>query len=312
MRRPGPKYYLSFLFALVFILMCVPPSSLYSKQTYQLGCRAFEGNEQQGAMMFKIIQDLLDVLDDKENLHIKLKWYKTDKKFIRDMKAGKLDFIFSEPELYLKAFETKKYEPFLGVGVFGMNKRANCIYVDKKSKYKKMADLQSADVITYGSIFDYMELRTLINGEPPEFFFNHLDVSSSGMSSFYALAMDEVDAVFVSQATYKMMKATNPGPVKNLRELACSIDWVEAPLFVSKKVPDKVLDTVEDFFKKEPKKKKSDPRLKKYMPMLKKYKIKFVRLSSKDFQPFYDMYRNADKKGWDKDYRQWKKYVVEE
>ena len=296
------------LFALLLIL-CV---TTRAGNEYTLGCRAYEENETQGAMVMKITRDLAEVMYEKYHIKLNVKWYNSEKEIKKAADDERLSFIFSSSGHYLELYGSGKFKPYMGVTIMGMKSKANCLYVRKKSSYKKINDLKNKKIITYGGISDYMELRKLTHGEPPEFFFDRLDIVNNGTSSFYALSMKEVDAAFVSQSTYQFMKKTNPGPVSNVRELACSFPWYDNPIFISKDVPDDDAEKIMSLFRNAYKVTKKNNKLKKYARMLKAYKIKFVPVSPEDFQPFYDLFHEGRKKGWDKDYMQWRKYVKDD
>ena len=283
-----------------------------ARDSYTLGCFAFEGDETQDAMMMKITRDIAKIMPDELGIKLTVKWYHSEKELRDAVDSEELDFVFSSSGHYLELFGDDKYEPFLGVSILGIKKKANCIYVRKDSPYKNVKDLKNKKIVTYGDYFDYMELRKLVHGEPPEFYFERLDTVANGMSSFYALSMNEVQAAFVSNSTYKFLKVTNPGPVANIREMTCSIGWYDTPIFISTKVPENKAKKILKIFQSSFDTAEKHESLKKYAPLLKAYKIKFVPLGADDFQPFYDLYREGQKKGWEIDYERWWKYAASE
>ncbi len=273
---------------------------------YVLGIRAGISNDTdaQYKAMFGGIAKIYSV---SHSIEIEPRWYGSDGEFVAAIKKREPDAIFLYSYDQLAEIKQKYgYSVFLTLISFGRPKPKACIYVRKDNPAKTIADLRGVSMATYNFKCEYFLLRDLI-GNRPEEFFGSLKPLANGVSTIYSLAMGESDTSFTYDITYEMMKKSNPGPVKKIRELACTKPFGSFPMLISPDAPPETTRVFEDFLFNVHK----DAAYKQYWPLFNLYKLRFVPSTDADFQPIFDLFKKANAKNWAKDFVKWIRYTQE-
>ncbi|MFA6449908.1 MAG: PhnD/SsuA/transferrin family substrate-binding protein [bacterium] len=276
------------------------------KKKYTLGVLAGVSNETD-AQYKSMITDIVGIYSKAHNIEITSKWYFGDAEFIKSVKKDKPDVVFLYIFDHIGDLKKKYgYSVLMSFHGFGIDKPRSCIYVKKENPAKNIEALRGTSAATYFFAFDYYLLRDLL-GEKPEKFFGDLKPLANGISTLYALALDNADASFTYDATVEMMKKNNPGPVKKIRELACTKPYGAFPMLISKNAPPDTATVFKDFFLNTHK----DPIYKKYRPLFNAYNLRFTPATDDDYLYVYDLIKKADAEGWKKDFEKWMAYVNE-
>jgi hypothetical protein len=301
-----------FLLILAFALSCLRGAPAASQtKVYKLGVKMGLGNEWD-AQNKSIIRDFAKVIDERKNVKIEIVWFLELDDLIAAVKKNELDFVYT-PNLgnSLNLMANYGFEPFMVFELLGKKNWANCLFTNKNSPAGSIGDLRGMKGLLDYDFFTYATLRKLI-GDRPETFFNPLKGSPNQFSSVYSVSMELEDAAYISELGIEFQRINNPGPIKKLKSLTCSEEHFIPSFLRSKKVPESIItdmqiiaDLNRDEFRK-------DEMLKRYYTLFKTYKVKFARVTKKDYAPLLAIYKDAVKKGWLKDYEQWEKYAKDQ
>jgi hypothetical protein len=137
------------------------------------------------------------------------------------------------------------------------------------------------------------------------------------MSNIYAVSMGVYDATFVNSGNLKTMSLINPGPLKKVNKSVCGEPYKSSAVYVYNRtepaLKGKIMKDMVEIIgnprtaRKNPEYKEFWPMLDKYMPLIIQTKSKFVPVTGADYENVYRLFKEAEKKGWDRDFKRWKK-----
>ncbi len=248
-----------------------------------------------------ILNRNLKVFNRKTSFTVKMKFYIDENEFIKDVKDRRLDLLYSgRPDLDFIAFKKYGYKPLISFNLYGKKGDRLCVYSKKNSRVNKISDAKDGKILICGLKSDYYKIRKLLGGTSPENYFNNVrfqkNPSSCG-SFFYSLSLDESDYVFASETVEELYKLNNPGPVKNVKKIACSALEPHFFLSYSKNMPENDLREIREMIIKSP----TEPELKDLLPLMRITKFKFVPVTINDYRSTLELFMEAEKKGWEKD-----------
>ncbi len=289
---------LAMIFTLMFVC-CIRPV-FAGQKTYTIGVQ-FESKSFGGETKM-IFEKCASIISQKYDFNIKTINLKDDAEWNEQTKNKALDFTGAHrnADPIINAMMRYGYKPFVSYKVFGIDQLRLCVFTDKKSSYKSLSDLKGKKILISPNRHDYYLLRDMLP-EKPETFFGFLRADPNFSSFFYSLSLGTTDAIFNLETMYEFFKASNPGSVKNAMVIGCSKHYPPLFLMHSPNVPEKVVKVITDILKNAEK----DEAFKEYRPLMKTTKLKFFPVELKDYKPILDLYENAEKKGWDKDYDKW-------
>ncbi len=269
-----------------------------TKKEYVFGVRADSSNS--AGQVKEIMERALKVFNRESGIIVKLKFYIDDETFMNDLKAKKLDLMYSwRVDQNVTAIRRYGYLPLITFNVYGLKDERLCIYTKKDSPVNGIEDIKGAKILLCGAKNDYYRFRQLVKGNPDKYFkvvrFQK-NIPACG-SFFYSLSLDETEFIFASDLNEEIHKLNNPGPVKNVKKVACSSAFPLFFLNYSKNVPKKDLDTIRETLMNSPK----EPEFKDFLPLMRTTKFKFAPVSIEDYRRQLDMFAEAEKKGWDKE-----------
>ncbi len=272
------------------------------KPAYVFGM-CFRTNTGMDSQYKAFYQEAIKAFAEKESMDIKIMFYSDPKAYIADLRKGRVDFgISTSNDVLYTALKEKLMEPFVMFAVFGQKSYRNCIYVKKKSGFKKISDLKQKTLLTYDTFESYVSLRDLLKSSPEDYFVLRAGVSA--FSSIYAIGLDDTDAIYVADVNIKYFEKSNPGPVKELQEIACSNEMSYTPIFKKKDFPPEVADEFIDYAMNITENKQ----MKKYAPLLRTAKMATFPARRAGYEGFISLMDKGYKEKWDKSYEQWIKY----
>ncbi len=284
--------------SLTALCFCRPVSA--AQKTYTLGL-LFDSNTT-GGQTKVIFEKCVKLISERFDFDIKIVKIKDDADWIEQTKNMSLDFTGSHknPDPIVAAVSRYGYKPFVSYSGYGIAVKRMCVFADRNSGYKSVGDLRDKKLLINPNKHDYYFLRSIVQ-EKPELFFAPLKADANFDSFFYSLSLGDTDGILNNENTYEFLKMSNPGPVKNVVNIGCSKGY--PPLFIthSPKVPDEVVKAISDLFKNAEK----DEAFKEFRPLMKTTKLKFYTVERNDYKNLLDLYDEAEKKGWDKDFSKW-------
>ncbi|MFA6448610.1 MAG: PhnD/SsuA/transferrin family substrate-binding protein [bacterium] len=280
------------------------PMAAEEKKVYTFGIRSGVSNEFDGQTK-TILNDLSVSFSKIYGIDIKIVWFNNDKDFFTAVDSGAIDFLSAyKGENIIKILKEGHYLPFVAFTHLGYEKQKMCLYVNKNREDKSLASLKNGKLLLVDWLEDYYKLRSFLD-EKPEKYFNSIKILPNGVSAIYSLALNEGGVAFILDNTVAIMKLTNPGPVKQITEIACSPAFMAQPVLRSKKTPkdfsDKFQSLLMNFEKEEA--------TKKYRSLIKMYKIKIIPVTLDQYKPLLDLYQKAENSDWNKDFESLSKYA---
>ncbi len=283
--------------AALVVALAWPLAASAAEPTYAFGLY-FNVGGAQDAQVKTLLSEAMQLLADDEGFHFQFKYFREYEEYMKALEDRTLDFAYSnlDPEKIIPG-----YSRAMTNTVYGTSSYKNCLYVKKDSGFKTLEDIKGKKAMTYPTPMAYNELRRILRGEPPETYFL-LGASASGMSSFFALSLKQVDVVHSTETAYKHMQKTNPGPVKNVKVLVCSDIVRHYPAMlvkdaVSPAFRTHVLEVLKGAHK--------HPKLKRFHPLMQMAGFRFVELKNDNYEQLIANTQDAMKLGWDKDYASW-------
>ncbi len=290
----------------VAVAMLVGTSAGAAEQKYVLGARMGASNDLD-AQFKTIITEVARAFSARNDEKIEVKWFNDKASFYEALKKNELDivFLYSFDHVYDM---TKNYgmEYMFTTSMFDAEKIKMCLFVKKSRPEKRLGELKGLTAATYNDGFEYALLRDLV-GEAPETFFKSISPSPNGISLAYSLALDNVQASFINDSVVNFLRVNNPGPVKDIRSVGCTVSFPLLPFLASNRVPDDMRKRLTEFVGGMHKYEE----LKKYKAPMKMYGMKFVPVDANDYGPAMKIYEKALKNGWLKDFDKWVKYSRE-
>ncbi|MFA6449909.1 MAG: PhnD/SsuA/transferrin family substrate-binding protein [bacterium] len=297
------------LFAILMLVLLAPvlahasapqqPAAI-AKPKYTLVTRLGYGQEQD-AQIVNIVNEILKIVAAELGFEFSNSLLLTDEDYMKAAKAGKFDFAFAwSHELVADTLKCCNYEPIVRINMFGAAPQTGCIYVNKDSAIKTVADLKNKTAATYQNAPSFYLLRKMVGKNPAEFF-SLLKSSPNAISSIYAVALGESDSAFVYRANVEHLKIMNPGPAKKVRELVCIDDLLSIPLLASTKVPKQTSDKIVEILCNA----RKDPNFKNIRPLLIQSKAQFMPVKKGEYDGLLNLIAFAKKNGWDKEHKAW-------
>lgn len=253
-----------------------------------------------------IMAELAPEMSKKLGVGLTFETYNDEARFFAAIKKGDIDIAYSnDPGVIIALMANHGFVPFATYSMYGKMKKRMCLYASKKGPYKSINDLKGADVLfAPKSLYMYMLLHKLTGGSPMAFY--HLKTSEGPSSNIYALSLGETDAIFGSSQLNDYFKITNPGPVKNTQEIACTDEMYSTPIVHTSNVPDAVIAKFTDILANGYK----DKDFKKFQPLMNMAKVRFFPVTTADYAADLALYAEIEKKGIDREYRQWERLTL--
>lgn len=273
--------------------------------TYVFGIDA-PGESYLNANLKSNLQAVARVVEKKNpELKMVVKTYSDGNEFMNAAKRGELAFAFSiNEEVMFNLMSLGKYAPLLGYELFNQQRHQYCLYVNKDSNMKSIADLKRKSLATYENEWTWLKLFKIIKAKP-ENFFGKTKLTPGGLSSAYALSLKQVDVAFIHSFAVYQLERFNPGPLKKIKALYCGEKDYPPPILVLNTVPkvqqEKLLHTM--------KHQEKDPDFAAFRKITKLLGLKFYKANPANWAPSYKEYQAAKAKGLFKNYQAWLNHV---
>ena len=236
---------------------------------------------------------------------LSLKHYPDTNALAAALEREEASFLYTnEAEPSLLAKDTGHYSVMSSHTFMSKDAWPSCLMVPIKSNFKTMGDLKNQRATLATSFNQFVQLEKLV-GQPPTQFFRQLKPSPNQLSILYALSLGEADVGFLSQDTVMFLKKTNPGPVKNLKTLACGKPQPTAPFMVNRRVPmahrqmmGKLLYAAH-----------YDRRFAQYHALMKLVGLHFIPATEKRYETVWKTLRTYQQTATGANWRQWLLYV---
>jgi len=291
-----------FLIFLSILLAVYPGRPAKSEgEKYLVGGLSIYGGDQD-ATYKDFISHFAKIIGMRERAAFDIQWYSDRDKFLKLIKEKKFDYIFPSGYDVMVYSLGHGYEPFLAPSVGGKEKDNFCIYGKQDGKIKTLPDVRGGKTMVVGDQFYFYLIRKMV-GESPLDFFGRLREAPNSNSAVYAFAMGELDVLFFDDFGITYFKAVNSGPVKGLKALACSGTIFQDPALRSSKVPEEQANRMRKYFVNAGK----DKAFKDFWPLMKMINGRLIEVSKSDYKPVLDIFAEAQKNGWDKEYQKWLK-----
>jgi ABC-type phosphate/phosphonate transport system substrate-binding protein len=295
--------------AIAITALFVCPMKAAEKKSYIFGMRFGQGTEFDSQNK-TIFTDVAIAFSKTHNSNVSYMWFKSDEELIAAAEKGELDFVYTSAYDY--AYKLLKGRDYIPLSAPYFSKFSNnssfssCIYTNKLSDISEINGLKNKRLSIVLNYYSYIFIRNM-TGIKPELYFSSIAGSKSDMSSIYSLALNTTDSILIADISYDFMRINNPGPTKKIKNLRCSDKIPNIPIFSSKKVPpalrNQMISFLENIYKEE--------QLKIYWPLFNMYGFKYAKVNINEYDQIINIYDEANKKGWDKDYEHWIKYAKE-
>ena len=306
-RVPGHSAAAAIVFVAVIVAMLIKAPAA-KKPNYTFAFYMQYGSDMYGGQMKLLIQDIAVAISKQEKFTITPMFITNEKAFYTALQQEKIDVV--DPLQFRDIYRIQKdfgFKPFISLYFFESKSRPKaCLYTLKNKPYKTVADLENTTVTMTGSLDDYLNLRLIVNKNPLDYF-RKIIPAKDGDSVFYALSMNTADVGISHQVNYQIMKKTNPGPLKGLREVGCAPPAWRQSFFSRPGLPKPIIERAKTIFKNSGK----DPTSKKWWPLLKTFEIRFADSKPDEYKALFALYETATKKGWFKDYDRFEKLMNE-
>lgn len=294
------------IFLIVSVVLAAPPCFAENPadgRTYKLVVNLTQSSGMDSQAR-SIANTYTEALRNKTAINMDVVFMNDEKEIIREVESNNVDFVMSyNLDLPLKLLFEYDFDTRITFEVFGHPPTA-CIYTKKYNPASSIEDLEGMKLMTYGILGEYYRLRFLV-GRPPEDFFDPLLPFPEALSGIFALAFDKSDAIYADTRNIDLLEKTNPGPVKDIKVIACQEDYLNPFFFHSKDVPPDVLKEVIDFTVNV----HNIEDFKNYRPLMKMMDFEWKKVSKKDFEQFYLDLKKADEEGWNEDFEMWIRYT---
>lgn len=195
------------------------------------------------------------------------------------------------------------YQPLGQLSIDNKNAEKLCLYRKKDKKKFDLKKLKDKKAVISPDPVVYFLLREILQA-PPEDYFVELKPVSSAFSGFFALTLGEAEVTLANQTIFNALKVINPGPVKNLEEVFCSATKLPMAMALTKNSFPAPLKKSIMTIVTQPEK---HPTFKPFISLIKQFKLKAIPVKGKDYSELSSLFKEAKKKGWDKDFKRWQK-----
>lgn len=259
----------------------------------------------QEAGLIGLLKDTIAVFNARAHYNLEVKVFLNQDEYYRAINEGNLAIALSQFVLNSKTGGLG-YNIFMQVTMLGQNYPEECVYVRKDDPATKLSELRGRVVSAQDQDLVYYILRNLI-GEPPEVFFRTPRLLKDDTSGLYALALKTVSVLVAKKTVVKFLEMTNPGPVKNLREIACFKGGLWGGLAINKKADPTFTKAFTSFLinmAKDP-----DPKVRRLQPLFKSVNARVTAVQDAEFRREWDKFlqiiKTSENKGWRKGYSTW-------
>jgi ABC-type phosphate/phosphonate transport system substrate-binding protein len=286
-------------FFAVLILLATAVTAHAEKGCYTFGVFWNAGSKLNTSYSI-MAKDLTKAFSLSEKIQMSNIYYRNLESFHDDIGTRKLDFVYANTEDDFLLATIYGYKPFATLSIFGKEKASTCLYVKKDSPITSLDGLAGKKLVTYPHLTAYTLLRKLLQA-PPEKTFAEMKTTTDAYASVDALVSGTADAIFLVETNTNFFEQVNPGPVKNIRKLACAEPQYFMPLMASPEVADPIMKRMEKFYVSL----NTNEVLDKYKPLMKQVGLKVIPVTEADYQSFFELYEFAMAQSWDKDYETW-------
>ncbi len=285
--------------------MMVLPAAAVAKPEYVFGFYFPGAPTSLQGQMKSMSENIASIITGREKFAISFRYYRDEGSFLRDIGNGEVDFIYtSSKRIFVGLVNKGGYKPLFAMVFLGVPWERYCFFTDEASAIAGLKDLKNKKIIMSVYEEDYYVCRKAIGDDLMKFFYN-IKPAVDILSAFYALKMYDYDAVFISDQSIENLKITNPGPVRGVKQIACSEEYRFNPFLVSKTTPAEVADR----FKAIMMNTRKDEDFKTYWPLFKTFKFRFTDVSLADYVATFKLFENAERQGWKKDFDRMEKIV---
>lgn len=190
------------------------------------------------------------------------------------------------------------YHPFMAYTLYSEKVARNCLYIHKKNNAVNYQALRGKRLMMQPKPYLYFTMRNTFPMRP-ESFYSSIQGSSSAFSGFYALSLEQVDALYATRMEYLHLKATNKGSVKNIKILECDPSGLPFPPLILKvgldngltaKLEKILLDLHND-------------KTFKMQMVMDLTQMRFIKIGEGYTNPLEALKKKAKEKHWDKDFQ---------
>ncbi len=297
------KFSAAFIALIAFVFLSSITAS--AKPEYTLAMYNPGMSTTDNGQMKSIISEMGKIISNKADFKLTTKLFISEDEFNKAVQKDEIDFFYTTSrERAVHAISKLGFNVLLGVSFLGKPSQKYCFYSDPSKKVESIDDLKNSTIIMGVYEEDYYICRKMVGVDPIEYF-HKIDDAANLLSAIYAMKMTNYDAAFVADQAILTLKATNPGPVKNIKEIACSEEFMHIPFMNSKKVPAEVAGEFKSIVMNMHK----DKDFKTYWPLMKTFKTRFTEVSISDYKSMFDLFELAGNKGWKKGFDKLQKYA---
>lgn len=283
----------------VLLLACAGQGARAQKHSFTFGV-LWNAGARMNTSYSMMSKDIAKAFSLSQGIQLSNIYYSELERFHDDIAMRKLDFIYANTEDDFLMGIMYGYKPLATFSIFGKDRAAHCLYVRGDSGIEDLAALAGKRIVTYPHLTSYSLLRKLLNAAPEQTF-SALFTGSDAYAMLDTLVSGNADALFLVETNIDFFKQVNPGPVKQIKKIACSEPMHFMPMMAAPEVPADMLDRFDafyqDLFKNES--------LKKYRPFLQQVDLKVFRVTDKDYEPFMALYEYSLEQNWDKNHEAW-------
>ncbi len=250
----------------------------------------------------RVFMDLMTALEGRLKQPFDIRIQAGARQYLPVLEKGDFDLVFSDDSnVYLNAREKWKVEPLVMPLMFEGSMPV-CLYVKKTGPIRRPADLADKRVMMLGTELYYAILADIL-GKSPIRVLGRLQTVEVAQSGLLALSLDQVDGALANKVVFRFTETTNPGAVKNLRELACGPIVPIPPYFVkpavSKQTKEKIIEMLLSA--------NTSPDFPEFRRMAQAANIRLVKTGPALYEPLLNLEKKARKNGYFQDYKIFKK-----
>lgn len=222
-------------------------------------------------------------------------------RFLKGLVNKRYQFFWTYQHTNVPGKALAAYKPMVAPTLFGEKQHRACLYVMKTDSVVRVQDLRGKSAMTYDFYLAYLDLRDLL-GEAPESFFKILKPVQSGQNSLYALSLGQTGAAFLFSYNIPVFKTLNPGPLKKIREFACSKNQFPiSPVFGLAGFSEKIK---KDFINLSIGSHQS-PAFAKFHSVMKRFGLRWYVPTPKDLKSILELEKKSSGGGWEKAHEHW-------
>ncbi len=258
----------------------------------------------QSAGQIKMIAEkFCKVLAERHGQIIEVAYYLSPKEVEAAAGKHKIDiFMTVDANVIQSAVQKSGYIPLAGYSMFEKNDQI-CIYAQSQNARNGIAGLRNKKILLRKNSYDFFALRDMVK-DNPNAYFSTANGSGKFGSLFYLLSLGEADAVLSTTWTMDFFKISNPGPVKDVKPVACERNLNNIILLKRKGLdPEfvkKAMELLLTFHK--------DTAFKEFRSIGSMTKFRYIPIDEADSKAFFDFLEMARKKGWHEEYESWLAY----